>query len=293
VQAEPAYPDENPAPPEGHTGDRTTPAAEPGRTTRHQPAAHVPSAWEEAERELAARQAEREHIHRERVVRELTVQAEALADAVRAAQQLGTVAATGAVARTGRREDTTARKTGRRHPAGAASGGAVETTHADHEQPADDEPLRYDALYDGADADTDALPDDGAPARRRTPATSAVGNRARRQRPAPLAMWAHRGHHVRARRSQSAEAGGGSHQERTLPVNELHALLKELNIPPALAEIGFAAGCRIGRVRIKRRPGPRPVEKNAPVVILSRRALERLRPVAIRRSPPEAAVARG
>jgi hypothetical protein len=75
--------------------------------------------------------------------------------------------------------------------------------------------------------------------------------------------------------------------------NELHALLEQINIPPALAEIGFAAGCRIRRVRVRRRAGPRPVEKNAPVVILSRRALERLRPAVARRSPPEAAVARG
>jgi hypothetical protein len=39
-------------------------------------------------------------------------------------------------------------------------------------------------------------------------------------------------------------------------------------------------------VRVKRRTGPRPVEKNAPVVILSRRALERLRPAALVLSVP-------
>jgi hypothetical protein len=76
-------------------------------------------------------------------------------------------------------------------------------------------------------------------------------------------------------------------------LSDLHAILKELNIPPALAEIGYAAGCMIKRVRVRRRPGPRPVEKNAPVVILSRRALERLRPVPTRRSPQHAAAAQG
>jgi hypothetical protein len=73
----------------------------------------------------------------------------------------------------------------------------------------------------------------------------------------------------------------------------LHELLKSLNIPLALAETGYTAGCRIRRVRVRRRKGPRPVEKNAPVVILSRRALERLRPAVVARMPPEAAAARG
>jgi hypothetical protein len=271
------------------------------------------TAWEEAERELAERQAEREHIHRERVVRELTVQAEALTEAVKAAQQLGSGAPAPATKRSGRREGAGARSApagarGGVEAAGSANGsfdafeeppisgpaGARETLHEEAGGGVE-APLRYDALFAGRQDDTAAELEETSPRRRRASAgrAAAAGNRKQRQRPAPLALWAHRDHHAGGRRSHQGDMPGAPHPGRTVAVNDLHALLKELNIPPALAEIGYAAGCRIGRVRVRRRPGPRPVEKNAPVVILSRRALERLRPVAVRRSPPEAAVARG
>jgi hypothetical protein len=106
-------------------------------------------------------------------------------------------------------------------------------------------------------------------------------------------MWAHRGHYGGTRRSPGGSGTGEPQQRGGAALSDLHAILKHLNIPAALAEIGYAAGCKIKRVRVPRRAGPRPVEKNAPVVILSRRALERLRPVASRRSLPDAAAARG
>ena len=256
------------------------------------------SGWEEAERELAARQAEREHIHRERVVRELTVQAEALAEAVKAAQQLGTVAPQGHSPRARRRDDAPARK----HAAGGRGGQARspvsgDPLHSSPSQGAFDEPVTYEALFGGED-DGDAAEVDVEAAH-----TSAGGDRAgangasrpERQRPAPLVLWARRGHYHYGgpRRAHGTGGGGETPQGRAAALSDLHAILKELNIPPALAEIGYAAGCMIKRVRVRRRPGPRPVEKNAPVVILSRRALERLRPVPARRSPQHAAAAQG
>jgi len=162
----------------------------------------------------------------------------------------------------------------------------------------DDAPVTYEALFGGGQDDVDtatATPDgDTASRKGRIASAATIGKRRPdRQRPAPLVLWAHRGHYGGVRPAHSAGAGGETHQGRAPALSDLHAILKELNIPPALAEIGYAAGCKIKRVRVRRRPGPRPVEKNAPVVILSRRALERLRPPDPRRSVPDAAVARG
>ncbi len=257
------------------------------------------SGWEEAERELAARQAEREHIHRERVVRELTVQAEALAEAVKAAQQLGTVSPQGHSQRAPRRGDAPAR---RNAAAGARGGRArpaidTETLQSRSYEAGGNEPVSYDALFGGGADDVDVEVTSDLDAEQGhvggDAAAAKSGNRPQRQRPAPLVLWAHRGHYGGTRRAHGANGTGESQQRRVTALSDLHAILKELNIPPAFAEIGYAAGCRIKRVRVKRRPGPRPVEKNAPVVILSRRALERLRPAIARRSAPDAAVAGG
>jgi hypothetical protein len=161
----------------------------------------------------------------------------------------------------------------------------------------DDAPVTYEALFGGGQDDVDAAATpDGDTGSRKARSESAATNGKRRpdrQRPAPLVLWAHRGHYGAARPAHAAGGGGEAHQGRGAALSDLHAILKGLNIPPALAEIGYAAGCKIKRVRVRRRPGPRPVEKNAPVVILSRRALERLRPPASPRSVPDAAVARG
>ena len=133
------------------------------------------SGWEEAERELAARQAEREHIHRERVVRELTVQAEALAEAVKAAQQLGTVAPQGHSQRATRREDAPARRNATRSRGERAHppiGGDM--LHSPAFEAGSDEPVTYDALFGGGQddvghrgaADADTAPTNAASRRR-------------------------------------------------------------------------------------------------------------------------------
>jgi hypothetical protein len=274
-----------------------------------------PATWDEADRELAARQAEREQAHRERVVRELTVQAEALAEAVKAAQQAGSFLPAPATRARAQREDSAARKTqGRARPAARRSrrGAAPPADDLDGADPAD--PLRYDELYAGSDESADAFADDEAHSIEAGPLPAAADperagaapipagkassrrgvQRASRQRPAPLALWAHRqtGHHNGTRRAARAAGGTDAHQPTPGPC-DLPELLKSLNIPLALAETGYTAGCRIRRIRVRRRKGPRPVEKNAPIVIISRRALERLRPAVVPRVPPEAAAARG
>jgi hypothetical protein len=174
-----------------------------------------------------------------------------------------------------------------------------DTLHSSPSGAGSDERVTYDALFGGGEHDLDvsAEPDvEGARTRAGDdPDDADRADRPQRQRPAPLVLWAHRGHYHYGgtRRAPGTGGGGESPQGRAAALSDLHAILKELNIPPALAEIGYAAGCKIKRVRVRRRPGPRPVEKNAPVVILSRRALERLRPVPARRSPQHAAAAQG
>jgi hypothetical protein len=279
-------------------------------------------------------QASRDHQHRERVVQELTAQAEALAEAVRAARQAGAVSARPGsghaeqanAAREDRSDPDNAeknekkkgakRKTARpaspqavRPPASAVAESPSELpdAHARRSKgtqtPGPLEPaekLDYESLSEG-DADLafvdaeDPQPItpvvEGEPASAHRMAT--VQAREARQRPAPLALWAQREHHHAARRRATRAAAGDKSAAAGPALDDLQALLKDLNIPAALAETGYAAGCRIRRIRIRRRTGPRPVEKDAPVVILSRRALERLRPVLQKRPAPERAAARG
>jgi hypothetical protein len=270
--------------------------------------------WDETDRELAARQTEREQAHRERVVRELAAQAEALTEAVKAAQQAGGFGPAPPARTRGQREETVAAR--KKPPRGRQTGrskSGVASRSDDVDETVPDEPLRYDELYAGPDdtADAVALDDadreglataDEAEAGRRGGNAVADGKTGRRRaerrpprdRPAPLALWAHRQHRYHNGTRRAARAGGGGEARETTPGPcDLHELLKSLNIPLALAETGYTAGCRIRRVRVRRRKGPRPVEKNAPVVILSRRALERLRPAVVPQMPPEAAAARG
>jgi len=60
--------------------------------------------------------------------------------------------------------------------------------------------------------------------------------------------------------------------------DDFRALLRELNLPAGVEAVRYATGCRIRRVRVKRRARkPRRTGTPAPIVILSRRLLEQVK----------------
>jgi hypothetical protein len=112
-----------------------------------------------------------------------------------------------------------------------------------------------------------------------TPAASAPA-RTPRLRPAPLAMWARKDGSV-VKPSTAAPGNGETDGSRA---SDVRLLLRGLNLPPWVAEVGWTGACRIDRVRVKARPKRRRRGgRKAPVVILSRRVLERLRPLTVKR----------
>jgi hypothetical protein len=89
-----------------------------------------------------------------------------------------------------------------------------------------------------------------------------------RERPglAPLAMWAH----AEMDPFFGDAAKGWS--------DDLRGLMGQLQLPTAVAAVGYATGCHIRRVRVAPRERPkRKMKSDEPVVILSRRRLRELR----------------
>jgi hypothetical protein len=93
-----------------------------------------------------------------------------------------------------------------------------------------------------------------------------------RHGPRPLAMW--------ARRDDGASAAPPLWTPSPTLVtaqDETAALMRGLQLPHSIAAVRYAGGCRIQRVRVKSQPPP-PKVPNTPIVIVSRRLLEEVRP---------------
>ena len=277
--------------------------AERERAEREQTASHMAArlAREEAARDASelerAKQQEAHARHladaeddRERLVRELAAQAQALAEAVKAAQQLNATKEVQKPARLRRARPVRAPK--KKAPARKPAGG----------QGLQDEWGLYDPQVCGFEALYAKLEDEEKAAEQLEDAPTATEllMRARKddrngkgsgtalskvRGPAPLAIWARR------------ENGGppvppavdtSPSPERVRPGvavgPDFSAILNDLNLPGHVAAVSYGSGCRIGKVRIraraakkqaagKRKKNGRPV----PLIILSRRILEKLR----------------
>jgi hypothetical protein len=64
-----------------------------------------------------------------------------------------------------------------------------------------------------------------------------------------------------------------------------------LLLPPAIASVRYAAGCRFGRIKVKALAAGYRRLPNAPVIILSKRLLEQVRPAAATPSDPRSTAA--
>jgi hypothetical protein len=106
--------------------------------------------------------------------------------------------------------------------------------------------------------------------------------------PAPLAVW--------ARREADAPppipaVNGVPHANGSTELPETSAILGGLNLPPTVAAVRYAGGCRIGKVKVKsasrkRQPKAKGARRTAgkgkkeaaePLIILSRKVLDQVR----------------
>jgi hypothetical protein len=138
----------------------------------------------------------------------------------------------------------------------------------------------YDPAVCGFDALFDKLDGGGAPpSAQEAPSAGELLMRAGRggeaaqaargQRgPRPLAIW--------ARRHVEEAAGPATANGRS--TDSAVAVMGGLLLPPAIAAVRYAGGCRIRRVKVKASTKRHRRVPNAPVIILSKRLLEQVRP---------------
>jgi len=241
---------------------------------------------------------------RERLVRELAAQAQALAEAVKAAQQLNATREAQKPPRLRRARPLRAPRQQPRRP-----GGKSKAELQDEWGLYDPQMCGFEALY--------AKLEDQEDERTREPekptATQLLmkakkekkedrnGTRPPRLRgPAPLAIWARREESAFfTAATGTAAANGHSNGKGAAAALELGSILDELNLPAPVAAVSYARGCRIRKVKVpatapaKKRAGTagrKDTEKDkekekekekkgapAPLIVLSRRILEELR----------------
>jgi len=238
---------------------------------------------EHARREAAAEE------DRERLLRELAAQREALAEAIRTAELLK-VATTQAQQQAAESAEGKRPRLKRPRPVKLPRKGAKGKTPAAGQQDEwglyDPAACGFEALYaklQEQERGTETPPDEPTAsdllmkAGRNGTKTNGTPAAARRRAPAPLAIWA------RQETSSPAPAppleANGVNGTGVQAPREVHAILKALKLPPHVAEISYADGCRIRRVRIRaRQRGKRGKGTVAgPLIVLSRRKLAELR----------------
>jgi hypothetical protein len=227
-------------------------------------------AREEVERQLAAR----EQADRGRLVREMEAQALALTEAVRAAQQFSPAPAESAT--------RTRLRLTRPRPRRAAESSRGGERVRDEWGLYDPAACGIEALFARLDGTHDTSPTRGDapnPAGRllaaephASPETHA---RARRERPAPLVMWARRDGHD----AQPVVAAQP-------PDDPLRTIVAGLRLPAAVASVTAPNGCRIGRVRATRRSAAARPARTGQLIIVSRRLLDAVRPRRARTAAP-------
>jgi len=105
---------------------------------------------------------------------------------------------------------------------------------------------------------------------------SSSGRASRRFRGGPrkLAIWARRTDEAAPPVNLLVSA---ITQQAASTDDEMAALMRGLQLPASIAAVRYARGARIERVRIKARRR-RPLKKDAPTLVVSRKALDELRP---------------
>jgi hypothetical protein len=88
----------------------------------------------------------------------------------------------------------------------------------------------------------------------------------------PLAFWARQ---EQPRVSLRAKPGPEAPARPETPADELRELIAGLSLPPQVAGVSYARGCRIRRVRVPASTAPR--LQSATPLIVSKRALEQVR----------------
>jgi hypothetical protein len=211
-------------------------------------------------------QALREQAERDKLMRELAAGAQALAEAVKASQQRP------APAPTRRPSLRPARRTARPRkakPRPSRSAGELQDEWGIY----DASICGFDALYARLEAQEQGLDAAGSDARDPFDKSRRRGDKAGQERrgPRPLAMW--------ARQNKEGDAAGASATAQAQAAqDDVNALMRGLQLPPPIAIVGFAAGCRIRRIRVKARKSKRKKPTNGRLVIVSRKVLDQLRP---------------
>ncbi|HXE81411.1 MAG TPA: hypothetical protein VNK41_11705, partial [Vicinamibacterales bacterium] len=106
--------------------------------------------------------------------------------------------------------------------------------------------------------------------------TNGTAAKAARRTPAPLAIWARREAAPNGTAAAPAANGNGAASPNGSVSTELHAILRTLKLPPHVAEVSYAGGCRIRRIRVRARKRGKQ-DGAAPLIVLSRRRLAELR----------------